>query len=286
MGEVCKDGDLLWYVDEDYPASKEVIREYESQVIWLCILIGSKEKTFVDVGACTGKYVIPMSKHYGKVIAIEPNPAKLGYLKKNIELNGCDNVEILEFAVANFSGVTKLSLNGAQSKIGEFDDDGGVYVPVGTLDELVSEADIVKIDVGGAEKQVVEGSKQLIEVSKPIFVIEHNEYKSGNEPKEHLDIMKKIVKKGYLPFNFNHVHWVYLPREYVEAEEYDFAGGLSEMVLGKLIGNHIFYEVLLKNIKEGSLLEFVAFLTYHAPHEEEWLKICRETLINNYDVRI
>ena len=301
MAEIVEDGDLKWFVDEDYPASKEPIREYEAQVLLFCEMISSKDKIFVDVGACTGKYSIPMSMYYGKVIAIEPNPKNVQYLKKNIELNNCNNVEILELAVSNVSGKTKLSLKGAHSRIGAFDDENAILVEIDTLDNLVEKADVIKVDVEGAERQVVEGAERLINECKPVFIIEHNEYWHGDKPKDHIAIMKLLISKGYYPFNYNYTHWVYVPKEWIETEEYDFAGKYSDLVVGKLISHHIFHEIILRNLREGkawyhglpnnwwygmSILEFVNFLVYHAIHEKEWLDVYKKTLINNYKVKI
>ncbi len=300
MVEIVEDGDLKWFVDEDYPASKEPIRENESHILGFCIMISGKDKVFVDVGACTGKYTIPMSKHYGKVIAIEPNPKNVQYLKRNIELNDCSNIEILELAVSNVSGKTKLSLRGAHSRIGAFDDENAILVLVDTLDNLVERADVVKVDVEGVERQVVEGSERLIEECKPVFIIEHGEYWHSDEPKDHLIIMRYLTSKGYYPFNYNYAHWIYVPKEWIETEEYDFAGKMSDFVVGRLIAHHIFYEIILRNLREGkawyhglpnkwwwgmSILEFISFLVHHAPYEKEWLEVYKKTLTSNYGVK-
>jgi len=301
MAKVVEKGDFKWFVDENYPASKEPIREYESNVIQLCTLLSNKDKVFVDVGACTGKYTIIMSKYYRKVIAIEPNPENLKYLKKNIELNNCDNVEIIDIAVSNISGKTKLSMRGANSHIGAFDDENAILVLVDTLDNVVDEAHVIKIDVEGVERQVVDGAEKLIEKYKPVFVIEHNEYWSGDKPKDHIIIMKYLVLKGYYPFNYNYTHWVYVPKEWIETERYDFVGEISDLVVGRLISYHVFHEIILKNLRENrawyhglpmnwwygmSILEFVNFLVYHAPHEKEWLDIYKKSLQNNYGLKI
>jgi len=301
MVEIVEDGSLKWVVDEDYPATKEPVRNNESHVLGFCIMIADKEKVFVDVGACTGKYTIPMSKFYGKVIAIEPNYKNIQYLKKNIELNNCSNVEIIEVAVSNVSGKTMLSLRGAHSRIGAFNDENAILVLIDTLDNLVEKADVIKIDVEGVEKQVVEGAERLIKECKPVFVIEHTEYWRSNKPSDHLVIMNHLISKGYYPFNYNYTHWIYVPKEWIEIKEYDFARKMSDFIVGKLISHHIFYEVILRNLRGSkawyyglpgewwhgmSILEFVAHLVKQAPYEEEWLKLYKKSLVDNYRVKI
>jgi len=297
MGEIVEHLDLKYYVDENYPASKEPIREYESHVLGFCIIIADRNKVFVDIGACTGKYSIPMSKHYGMVIAIEPNPKNIEFLRKNIELNKCDNIVIIDKAVSNTKGKTKLALKGAQSFIEAYNVKDSIEVETDTLDNLIEKADVIKIDVEGAELKVIEGSERIIDEHKPIFVVEHNEYWSGDKPKTHLDIMKKLIAKGYYPFNYNYVHWIYVPKEKIS----NFAGQLSEYALGRLLSHHIFYEVIIKNIKEGkpwyyglpntwwygmSILEFVSVLVHKAPYEKEWLDLYKKTIFNNYGFKI
>ena len=301
MIKIIEKNGFKWLVDEDYPASKEPIRDYESHVIGFCVMISDMGKVFVDVGACVGKYTIPMSKNYHKVVAIEPNPKNLEFLKKNVEINNCDNVEIHEVAVSDKEGKTKLLLSGAQSKIGVESRKNTITVDTKTLDNLIGKADVIKIDVEGAELQVVMGAKRLIKECKPVFVIEHNEYWGGEKPKDHITIMKFLISHSYYPFNYNYTHWIYVPKEWVAEEKRNFAGEMSDAVLGRMFSHHVFYEVVLRNIKSGrpwyyglpynwwygmSLLEFVDFLTNHVLHEEEWLKIHRETLINNYNVKI
>lgn len=285
MGRVVEEARFKWFVDDNYPASKEPIRQHESSVLLLCGLISDKKKIFVDVGACTGKYTIPMSKRYKKVIAIEPNPENLKFLRKNIELNKCKNIEIIEKAVSDTKGTTKLALKGAQSHIDAFNDANAIEVEMDLLDSIVEHADVIKIDVEGAELGVVKGAMRLIDESKPILIVEHMEYWFGEQPKQHKDILKLLKSKGYKPFNYNFAHWVYVPEDKLE--------GLLDLVKGMLMSHHIFYEVIVRNLKEGkawyfglpcdwwhgmSILEFYHHLNYHALDEKEWESLYNKTL--------
>lgn len=293
MGKVVEYAGLKYYVDENYFASKEPVREYEIHVLEFCTMIADRNKVFVDIGACTGKYTIPMSKYYGIVIAIEPNPKNLEFLRKNIELNKCDNVVIIDKAISNTKGKTKLALKGAQSFIEAYNVKDAIEIETDTLDNLIEKADVIKIDVEGAELKVIEGSERIINECKPIFVIEHNEYWHGDKPKTHLEIMKKLISKGYYPFNYNYTHWIYIPK--------DNLNNISELARGKLLSYHIFYEVIIKNIKEGkpwyyglpktwwygmSISEFVSVLVHKATYESEWFDLHKKTIFNNYGFKI
>ncbi|MHC1579169.1 MAG: FkbM family methyltransferase [Candidatus Alkanophagales archaeon] len=270
-----------WLVDGKDPASEEPLRDYEFCVLEFCEAIGDRNKVFVDVGACVGKYTVPMSFRYGEVVAIEPNPQNVRLLTKNIELNRCRNVRVLELAVLDRRGTARLRLAGAQSRIGG----EGVEVRTATLDDVVERADVIKIDVEGAELHVVRGARRLIEQHKPTFVIEHNEYWIQEEPTTHREILKLLRAKGYLAFDYNFMHWIYVHR--------DAFGTLPSHVRGRLVANHVFYEVIVRNLREGrnwyyslpetwwwgmSILEFHEKLRERALRSGAWLKLVDATV--------
>jgi len=60
-------------------------------------LIAEKGENVVDMFAGVGYWTIPMAKYKAKSVkAIDLNPDALRYLKKNIELNGLSNVEVIK----------------------------------------------------------------------------------------------------------------------------------------------------------------------------------------------
>jgi FkbM family methyltransferase len=149
--------------------------------------------TFVDVGANEGFYSVFAAKlvgELGQVIAIEPDPSMLERLKRNIILNGIQNISIVQCAVSSYSGVENLS-------IAEYGHEGitalGTCVPnplvktrkviktvVKPLDEILSERGIknvhfVKIDAEGSEVHVLRGAEQIIRASRPILQLEIND---------------------------------------------------------------------------------------------------------------
>src|SRR5262245_8579614 len=66
-----------------------------------------------DVGAHVGFYTLLASVLVGKrgrVIAFEPVPANLEYLRHHIRLNRIDNVEIIEAAVSDTDGVSAFKI--------------------------------------------------------------------------------------------------------------------------------------------------------------------------------
>ncbi|HYO06507.1 MAG TPA: FkbM family methyltransferase [Phototrophicaceae bacterium] len=144
--------------------------------------------TVVDVGAHIGRYTMISSNCVGKdgkVIAIEANPRVFEALKRNIKLNDFDNVLVLNYAV--FSKQTKIKLflppeeenhtiyNTIMSDRAT-DEKKFVEVNANTLDAIlqsrgISEVNWIKIDVEGAELEVLKGSADVLSKSKDISIL-------------------------------------------------------------------------------------------------------------------
>jgi SAM-dependent methyltransferase len=56
------------------------------------------DDTVLDVGAGTGRHTIPLARHTRRVIALDPSPAMLGYLREEAASQGLSNVEVIEGA--------------------------------------------------------------------------------------------------------------------------------------------------------------------------------------------
>jgi FkbM family methyltransferase len=144
--------------------------------------------TVVDVGAHIGLYTIIASKRVGptgKVIAIEPDPENLKMLKKNILLNQLSNVEYLECAAYSAKKKLKLFLPEVErgrtifntvmeDRVKSYDD--FIEVESNTLDNILNENNVqrvnyVKIDVEGAELEVLKGTTNLLEANKSITLV-------------------------------------------------------------------------------------------------------------------
>jgi FkbM family methyltransferase len=133
----------------------------------------------VDAGANIGLFTVKAGRivgDKGKVIAIEPDPNILGFLKRNIESNSLRNVIVVSKGIYSHKG--KLRFNVA-AEIGEgslyeeqlpgmYRPTGFVEVEVDTLDNIlkeleISKVDFIKMDIEGAE---IEALKNMDEVLK------------------------------------------------------------------------------------------------------------------------
>lgn len=139
---------------------------------------------FFDIGANVGYYSILASRLVGangRVVAFEPVVRNLAYLQRHVELNSAWNVTVLPFAVAGENGILSFS-TGPDNAMGSIDRSGGsadVLVPAVTLDDISSRLglipDVIKIDVEGAEMEVLEGGRRTIGDRGPtIFLSTHS----------------------------------------------------------------------------------------------------------------
>jgi FkbM family methyltransferase len=166
----------------------------------------------VDVGAHIGKYTIIASKRVGangKVIAIEAHPGNYEMLNRNIKLNGLTNVIPLNYAVYSEETNIKLFLPGEKLNRTIYntlilsratDKEKFVEVNANTLDNILQQGGIshgevnwIKIDVEGAELEVLKGAHDIMSNSKNItFLIEiHNLEDGKNLYRPIMDLMEK-----------------------------------------------------------------------------------------------
>jgi FkbM family methyltransferase len=143
----------------------------------------------IDIGAHMGRYTIIGAKRVGtkgKVIAIEANPSNFEMLKSNIKLNQLNNIIPLNYAV--YSKETKLKLYLPAEGSGHTiyntvisdratNEEKFVEINANTLDYLLqskgikSEVNWIKIDVEGAEFEVLKGSTNILSNSKDIALL-------------------------------------------------------------------------------------------------------------------
>jgi len=85
--------------------------EFETEVTKKIVNDGD---VVLDIGANIGYYTLIFAKlvgKNGKVYAFEPEPNNLAILKKNIEINGYKNIEVIDKVVSNKNGTVKLYIS-------------------------------------------------------------------------------------------------------------------------------------------------------------------------------
>lgn len=153
-----------------------------------------------DVGANVGIYALIASLRAGdtgRVYAFEPLDRNLRYLHRHITLNNVVNCTVIENAVCKEEGTRRFSAAAWESSMAKLSPDGERSVPSTTLDSCVygekrlRPPDILKIDVEGAELEVLEGgTKALGEFHPKVFLEIHG-------TQLHADCRAFLLEKGY-----------------------------------------------------------------------------------------
>jgi len=144
----------------------------------------SKEPVIYDCGANVGTSCSYFKKIYPNSIikAFEPDPVIANYLKSNIQNNNLNNIEIIDKAVwVNDTGV-ELSIEGADASSIHTE---GEKLKVGSIrlrDLLESESriDMLKMDIEGAENDVILDCGNSLKIVSNIF-IEYHSYTNSQQ---------------------------------------------------------------------------------------------------------
>ena len=126
---------------------------------------------------------MPAARWCKRVVAVEPSPRELGKLRHNVEINSFQNVEIIPAALGVASGRAILRVAGGMTAgHNTLAPRFGYAVPLGeeidvevtTVDDLDVPADVIKMDVEGAEVDLIKGAWQTIKAHHPALIIEVN----------------------------------------------------------------------------------------------------------------
>ena len=181
-----------------------ILGNYEDKETTTHILNWFKpDSIFYDLGANVGYYSFLANTKIttGKILAFEPLQNNVEIFKNHIELNKeklkINNVEIFSFAISANEKKVLFSNNNKTSDGNTYiiespnfgEAKNSVLVQSYSLDELVFDKKfkpptILKIDVEGAEFDVLQGAKKTIEIYKPqILLATHNCHLNGVKEK-------------------------------------------------------------------------------------------------------
>jgi FkbM family methyltransferase len=152
----------------------------------LAILIGEGE-TFYDVGANVGFFSVigaRLAGPAGKVVCFEPVPDNFQQIRHNAILNGFTNIEVVETALGSVDAELPFWTSaeptwGKLAHTATVPDklSGEIKVAVRRLDGIVADTDLrspqlIKIDVEGAEVEVLAGALETLRACRPRLLIE------------------------------------------------------------------------------------------------------------------
>lgn len=201
-------------VDTSYPIERDMITgEYDPPVTRAMERLISTGDIVIDIGANIGALSLVASSlvgDTGKVISIEPGPLTHDRFNRTIQSNNIQNIILIQIGISDSEG--ELMWNMDPDNLGNASlslSAQGVRVPVTTLDKLLSEhslskIDVIKIDVEGMELQVFQGSLLTLEHFKPSLIFETMDaWKTAKGPGYFDEIGRLLSGLGYKFFNID-----------------------------------------------------------------------------------
>lgn len=182
------------FIFEKWVLRKHRPPPFEPKVKWL--MKKAYGEVFVDIGCNTGIYSRIAKKRFSRVYSIDPNP------KYHAPM---------QFALSNYNGVGTFYLgNGIGSADSlvhnphilreDWIQKESYQVNVRTFDSLNLDADLVKIDVEGAEFEVIDGMNKYL--PKMLIVELHDERREA-------ELLNVMSRKGYTQAQIDDTHWLF-----------------------------------------------------------------------------
>lgn len=150
----------------------------------------STKKIFVDVGVNIGQTLLKLKAVDKEMpyIGFEPNPSAVYYTNQLIKINNFKNTSLIPIGLSDKSDVLTLKIynnsdvDSSASILAEFRPSEKVieekYIPVFNVNDLTTlqstlhQTSILKIDVEGAELEVLQSMKPVIQVALPFIIME------------------------------------------------------------------------------------------------------------------
>lgn len=172
----------IFYRDWDNDHVGDILKEIFWEKLYLPFVQDKKDLTIVDVGANIGMFTLWMYEYAKKIYSVEPSSVHLETLRKMVEFNKLDKVEIMPVALSDKDGEATFHHNENTTMFmlqDTFKDTTGdekvQTVTIGTLLKDIPHIDILKIDVEGAEGSIF-ANKTFDEVAPKIdnIVLEYH----------------------------------------------------------------------------------------------------------------
>lgn len=173
------------------------------------LVINNDHPIIIDCGAHIGLATIFFKRKFplAKITAIEANPHTVKYLEKNVIANQLQDVKIIHGALSEKSGMVPLYIDPKSHFPWSWDDSiikgiwndrlskrerKIIYVPTVRLSDIIkAKVDLIKMDIEGAEYEVIKDSESKLELVDSIVLEFHP---SGKTPISYLNNIRTILK--------------------------------------------------------------------------------------------
>jgi FkbM family methyltransferase len=164
----------------------------------------SPGSTVIDVGANIGFFTLKFGRWVGprgRVVAIEPERRNLASLRRRVGRARLEEVvECVHAAAVDHPGEVTLAVDRAHPG-GHRLAENGEPVPAVTIDELTADdarrVSLVKIDVQGAEKLVLDGARRVIDKHRPAIFVELDDAALAAFGSSGAELLETLQSHGY-----------------------------------------------------------------------------------------
>lgn len=209
MESIEIDGHLM-YLDPLDSLRLSINGIYEEFATMIVKKIIKKGDVVIDLGANIGYYTLIFARivgENGKAYAFEPEPLNVSLLKKNVEVNGYENVIIVNKAISNKTEKIKLYIDdenqGGHTLSATNTKSKSIQIETVTLDNYFKKGSnkikFIKMDIEGSEARAIDGMQCMLKNNNELqMMTEFNPYllnKSGTDPEKYLYSLMKFDYK-------------------------------------------------------------------------------------------
>jgi FkbM family methyltransferase len=165
----------------------------------------NSDSVFIDAGCNYGYHSLQASKFCNKVYSFDPQKIMYELFLKTINDNNIKNISCFNYALGNEDKnifLTKVDYQTGSFNAGEtgvvYDTNRGEECKMVKLDSIIDNiVSIIKIDVQGYEKFIVEGCVGIIEKYHPHLIIEFENHQLGKFGYNSEQLFSYLKKLGY-----------------------------------------------------------------------------------------
>lgn len=164
--------------------------------------------TLLDLGANVGSISMPVAVTGRHVLSVEADPVNVSLLQTSAVINDVsDRMHVIATAAGGHVGEASFMPHGAHGQILDAPVNGAIRVPLTTVDALVASenidrVDLVKVDVEGAEMDVLRGMRRLVEHPRaPYLLVECCPHTLAEYGQTTADLVALLEAYGYVVYN-------------------------------------------------------------------------------------
>ena len=208
-------------IDFDLTSNNDQIRLRDVSVVQY--IKDFNKKLSIDIGANEGFYTIFLAKYSKQVLAIEPFPHTVELLIRTLDYWNLKNVQVVSAVIASedgyrnlylsyYSGLHTISPAYVDTHLYDHKPEAFIKVPSYKLDTIAKDLDVglIKIDVEGAEEEVLLSAKETLHRCHPVLLLE-------THPTSNFDRIDDYLKQfGYnIKLNGEEILWLEPSKNYV-----------------------------------------------------------------------